>query len=237
MMPSLACVRVPILVAALACGVATTLAAQSRPDLTGLWDGATNSTDIVRLMQERGQPVPFTVYGATRYKNTDLAKNPNGFCLPPGPSRAITGPSPFYILQHAGAVAILFENHGVYRLIYTDGTRHPEDIQEYPAFMGHSVGRWEKDTLVVDTVGVNDRTWLDTNGLEHSDQLRLTETFQRTSDDVIRYSVTYDDPVFFTRPWTLTLDLKRLTNTRLIEYVCNENEKDRGRLMPTPRPQ
>jgi hypothetical protein len=101
--------------------------------------------------------------------------------------------------------------------------------------MGHSVGRWEGDTLVVDTIGIKERTWLDSNGLEHSDKLHLTERFRKTGPDIINYSVTYDDPVFFTKPWTLTVDLKRLTNTRLIEYVCMENERDLKRLQPTPR--
>lgn len=208
---------------------------QSRPELSGLWDGASNTSNIVQAMKTRGTPVPFTPYGQDRYDKIDMAKNPNGFCLPPGPSRAITGPSPFYIVQNEKTVAILFENHFNYRLIYTDGTKHPEDIMEYPAFMGHSVGRWEGDTLVVDTIGIKEGTWLDSNGLEHSDKLHLTERFRKTGPDIINYSVTYDDPVFFTKPWTLTVDLKRLTNTRLIEYVCMENERDLKRLQPTPR--
>ena len=209
--------------------------AQARPDMNGLWDGASNTSNIVQTMKNRGTPVPFTPLGEERYKNVDMAKNPNGFCLPPGPSRAITGPSPFYIVQNEKTVAILFENHFNYRLIYTDGTKHPEDIMEYPAFMGPSVGGWEGDTLVVDTVGIKEGTWLDSNGLEHSGKLQLTERFQKTTPDIIKYTVTYKDPIFFTKPWSLTVDLKRLTDTRLIEYVCMENEKDLKRLQPTPR--
>jgi hypothetical protein len=206
------------------------------PDLTGLWDGAGGTSDIVRSMERQGTPVPFTPLGAERYKNADFAKNPNGLCLPPGPSRAITGPSPFFIVQHPNALAILFENHNIYRIIYLDGRPHPEDISEYNTFMGHSIGKWEGDSLVVDTTGINDRTWLDSNGMEHSDKLHLTERFQK-SGDTIKYSVTYTDPVFFTKPWTLNLELRRLTDTRLIEYVCLDNEKDRQLLVPTTRDQ
>lgn len=213
------------------------LAQSTTPDLNGLWDGAMNTSNLVQAMKARGKEVPFTPYGADRYKKIDMAQNPNGFCLPPGPSRAITGPSPFQIVQSPGAVAILFENHFIYRLIYTDGTKHPEDIQDYPAFMGHSIGRWEGDALVVDTVGMNDRTWLDSNGMEHSDKLHLTERFRKIDPDSIQYTVTYDDPVFFTEPWTLDVRLKRLKDTRLIEYVCEENERDSQRLRPTPRNQ
>ena len=205
------------------------------PDLTGLWDGAGGTSDIVQTMQRRGQAVPFTPHGADRYKNVDYSKNPNGLCLPPGPSRAITGPSPFFIVQHGQALGILFENHNIYRIIYLDGRPHPEDIAEYPTFMGHSIGKWEGDSLVVDTIGLNDRTWLDSNGMEHSEKLHLTERFQKVSPDLIKYTVTYDDPVFFTKPWTLTIDIKKVTNTRLIEYVCLDNEKDRQNLVPTPR--
>jgi hypothetical protein len=205
------------------------------PDLNGLWDGVGNSSNLVQAMKNQKKEIPFTALGAERYKKVDMAQNPNGFCLPPGPSRALTGPSPFQIVQNRGAVAILFENHFIYRLIYTDGTKHPDDIQDYPAFMGHSIGTWQGDTLVVDTVAINDRTWLDSNGLEHSDKLHLTERFRKTGADTIHYSVTYDDPVFFTKPWTFDLDFKRLKDTRLIEYVCEENEKDTQRLRSTPR--
>jgi len=212
--------------------------AQSRlPDLNGLWDGAGDTTNLVQSMKAQGKEVPFTAYGAERYKNIDLAQNPNGFCLPPGPSRALTGPSPFQIVQSSESVAILFENHFVYRLIYTDGTKHPDEIQDYPAFMGHSVGRWDGDMLVVDTVGIHERTWLDSNGLEHSSKLHLTERFRKTAPDTIHYWVTYDDPVFFTKPWTFELDFKRQKNTRLLEYVCEENERDNRRLQPTRRTQ
>jgi len=215
-----------------------TLFGQSKiPDLNGLWDGVSNSSNLVQSMKAQGKEVPFTAYGAERYKKVDMAQNPNGFCLPPGPSRALTGPSPFQIVQSPGSVAILFENHFIYRLIYTDGTKHPQDIQDYPAFMGHSIGHWEGDTLVVDTVAINDRTWLDSNGMEHSDKLHLTERFRKTGPDTIRYAVTYDDPVFFTKPWTFELDFKRLKDTRLIEYVCEENERDINRLRPTSRAQ
>jgi len=84
---------------------ATPLLAQSSvPDLNGLWDGVANSANLVQAMKAQGKEVPFTAYGAQRYKSVDMAKNPNGFCLPPGPSRAITGPSPFQIVQSAGTV-------------------------------------------------------------------------------------------------------------------------------------
>jgi hypothetical protein len=204
------------------------------PDLNGLWDGVRNTGDIGRVLGPG--KIPFTPYGADRYKNIDFATNPNAQCLPPGPTRSVTGPSPFQIVQGPDVIAMLFENHFDYRIIYVDGTQHPADINEYPQFMGHSVGKWDGDKLVVDTVGINVRTWLDSNGLEHSDKLHLVETIQKTGPDRLQYSVTFEDPVFYTKPWTLTLDLKRQKKgDRLMEYVCEENEKDFKSLQPTNR--
>jgi hypothetical protein len=186
-------------------------------------------------MESQGLEVPFTPFGAEQYKNVDLAKNPNGFCLPPGPTRALTGASPFFFVTNPQVVAILFENHYVYRTIYLDGRPHPEEMKDYPFFMGHSIGHWEGNTLLVDTVGIDTRTWLDSSGLEHSDQLHITERFEVLGPDLVKYSATFDDPVFFTKPWTMTSNLARQKDTRLLEYVCVENEKDAENLVPTRR--
>ena len=114
-----------------------------------------------------------------------------------------------------------------------DGRPHPEDVAEYPYFMGHSIGRWEGDTLVVDTAGIDERSWLDTAGHEHSAQLRLTERFTKTGADTIRWTVTYEDPVFFTRPWSITRTFTRgKPGDRLLPYTCNENNKDVEHLRP-----
>jgi hypothetical protein len=242
--------RTPIfnILSALGCAIVFALAGHpalvagqaAPPDFTGLWDGAPGgpgTRDLGKYMQSQKLTIPFTPQGAARYKNVDLAKNPNAYCLPPGPSRALTGPSPFMIVQHKDVISFNFENHGVYRVIYLDGRPHPSDIADYPQFMGHSVGKWEGNTLVVDTVGINDRTWLDSYGLEHSDKLHLTERFEKIDADTIKYTVTYEDPVFFTKPWSATLNMARQKgpDDRLMEYVCNDNEKDRGLLVPTPR--
>ena len=206
--------------------------AEGIPDFNGLWAGG--ARNIGELMEEMGQPIPFTDLGRERWENVDLALNPNGYCLPPGPSRAITGPSPFLIVQSQDVIAFLHENHGMYRPIYMDGRGHPEDILDYPQFRGHSIGSWEGDTLVVDTIAINERTWLDSYGLEHSLGLRLVERFRLTDPDTLEYSVTFEDPEFYREPWTLTFDLERQIGTRLIEYVCSENERDLVRLQSTP---
>ena len=204
-------------------------AQQKHPDLNGIWQGP-YTPDLSRTLPQ-GESIPFTPYGSERLKKVDPANNPDGFCLPVGPARGFQSPAPFQLVQNDDVIAILFENQRIFRIVYTDGTKHPDDIAEYPEWMGHSIGYWEGDKLVVDTVGINERTWLDTNGHEHSDKLHLTETFQKTAPDNIHYTVTFEDPVFFTKPWTSTRDFKR-QNTRIMSYSCEENEKDRIHLKP-----
>jgi hypothetical protein len=104
-------------------------------------------------------------------------------------------------------------------------------------FMGESIGRWDGDALVIDTIGFNDRTWLDTAGHPHSDALHVTERYQLTDANHIAYDVTVDDAKMYTRPWSNHRVLDRLKpGDRLMEYSCEENNKDRdeGHLRPGP---
>jgi hypothetical protein len=198
------------------------------PDLSGYWINQ-YTPDLSRVL---GRQPPFTAEGAERWRTVDTATDPTGRCLPPGPSRAFTAPFPFVLVQHPTMIAILFEYFTTWRLIYLDGRPHPEDIAEYPDFMGHSVGRWEGDTLVVDTVGIDGRSWLDTAGHEHSEKLHLTERFHKKGDE-IAWTVTFDDPEFFTRPWSITRTFTRgKPGERILTYTCTENNKDVEHLLP-----
>ena len=214
-----------------ACTRATTAGTDSgEGDLNGLWQAPYTPN----LAEAYGKELPFTPYGAERWAKVDTANDPTGFCLPVGPARGIQAPFPFVIAQSAGLVAILFEYQHTYRLIYTDGRQPPADIHDYPEWMGFSTGRWEGTTLVVDTIAVDDRTWLDTAGHEHSAQLRLTERFTRVNDHSLEWAVTFTDPVFFTQPWTVTRTLTRgKPGDRLLSYSCEENNKDIPHLKPT----
>jgi hypothetical protein len=193
------------------------------PDLSGFW----NNQYTPNLAQALGQEPPYTPYGLQRWKDVDTKDDPTGFCLPVGPSRAFTAPFPVQIVQSPKIIAFLFEYQTIYRMIYMDGRKHPEDIMDYPEFMGHSVGHWEGDTLVIDTIGINERSWLDTAGHEHSGQLHLTERIQKMNDNQLKYTVTFTDPVFFKEPWSLTRTFTRGKDTdRIMTYSCNENNKD-----------
>src|SRR5439155_25322428 len=139
----------------------------NHPDLNGFW----NNQYTPNLAQALGHEPPYTPYGSQRWKDVDTKNDPTGVCLPMGPSRAFTAPFPVQIVQSPKMIALLFEYQTIYRMIYMDGRAHPSDIADYPEFMGHSIGHWEGDTRVIDTAGINERSWPDTAGHEHSAQL------------------------------------------------------------------
>ena len=153
---------------------------QGHPDFTGMWN-VQYTPDITTAVP--GGQLPFTAYGAERWKNVDTKDDPTGLCLPVGPSRAFTAPFPVYFLQTSKVIGALFEYQTTWRMFYVDGT-HPEDLGDYGSeFMGHSIAHWEGDALVADTIGINERSWLDTAGHEHSDKLHLNEKFEKITDD------------------------------------------------------
>ena len=201
------------------------------PDLTGVWFGGA-SGDLSKATLP-GQELVLTPLGRQRWDTVDHSKDPNTACLPPGPARMIMMAHPAMIVQRPDMVVVLTESQRTYRIIYTDARRHPADIADYPEWMGDSIGTWEGDTLVVDTVGINERSWLDTAGHEHSDKLHMTERFRLSDANTLEHIVTYTDPVFFVKPFTTRRLFKRQVGDRILDHSCLENEKDRDLLVPT----
>jgi hypothetical protein len=200
---------------------------QGHPDLTGMWNNQ-YTPDLRRAIE--GGELPFTPYGAERWTNVDLKDDPTGLCLPVGPTRAFTAPFPLYFLQTPKVIGVLFEYQTTWRVFYLD-QEHPDNLGDYSEFFGHSTAKWQGDALLVDTVGINDRSWLDTAGHEHSDKLHLTERFEKLTENTIKYTVTYDDPVFFTKPFTIVRTFERADDKdRILPYSCNENNVDRDQL-------
>src|SRR5260370_30640264 len=196
-------------------------------DLNGVW----SAPFTPEISKPLGHQPPFTPYAADLFKKEDEIDDPLTQCLPIGPARGIqAGLMPFQIVQMPAVTAILFENQRTFRIINTDGRSHPKDLD--PNWFGDSVGHWEGDTLIVDTVGLNDRTWLDTAGHQHSDQLHLVERFQKIDNDNIKWTVTFEDPKFYTEPCSVTLPIKRQP-TEIMSNSCEENQKYRVHLHPT----
>lgn len=154
---------------------------------------------------------------------------PTSRCLPAGIPMGDLLPIPRRFIQTPGLLVILYEGLNPQRLVYMDGRAHPVDPQ--PAWLGYSVGTWEGDTLVVDTRGFNDRTWLDAMGHPRTEALRLTERFRRRDFGHIEVDVTIDDPWAYTTPFSIRYTQTLTPDTDLLEYVCAENEKDRVHLV------
>jgi hypothetical protein len=217
--------------------------ADGKPNLQGIWQAAgTASADLQdhaaslnmlagRSMLADGAAIPYQPWAATkRAENFQhrLADDPINHCYMPGTPRIMYMDFPFQIFQTPTAIAMTFEWSLIYRLIYTDGSPHQKDVTEN--WMGDSRGRWEGDTLVVDIGNYNDKTWFDMAGDFHSDALHVVERYRLTDRDTIQYQATIEDPQVFTKPWTISLPLRRRSERdRLHEYVCQaEVEETNG---------
>ena len=145
-------------------------------------------------------------------------RDPLNQCFLPGVPRIMYMDFPFQIFQTPTHIAMVFEWTQVFRMIYTNGSKHVEDIEFW---MGDSRGRWEGDTLVVNVANFNDKTWFDMSGNFHSEQLTLEERYTMLDPDAIQYDVTFTDPKVFTRPWRISMPLYRHKDMpRLLEYQC-----------------
>lgn len=180
--------------------------------------------------------VPFTAKGKAAFDaaQATLSKDdPEGFCLPPGVPRMMYTPYPTEIFQLPNRIVFVYEGGAhVWRNIWLDGREQPKDPN--PTYLGYSVGKWEGDTLVVDTVGFNDRTWLDAAGHQHGEQLHVTERFTRADSNTLRFEATIDDPEYYTKPWTVVTQATWYPNQEILEYICQENNRDLKHLVGTP---
>jgi hypothetical protein len=149
-----------------------------------------------------------------------IDRDPELKCYLPGVPRAMYMPYPFQIVQSANKIQMAFAFSTAARTIHLDEVEGPPDL----TYMGHSVGRWDNDTLVVDVTDFNGKNWFDRAGNYHSEALHLTERFTPISKDAIQYDVTIEDPNVFTRPWKISMPLYRRLepNAQLLEYRCME---------------
>jgi len=214
------------------------------PDLSGLWDvekrpciEATSPTGC--LDAPGGIPVGFfnITTGAAetpplqpwaealvkRYRETDGSLDPNLRCLPHAPPRMWAHFVMRKVIQTPDSLMILDEYMSQYREIFLDGRALPKDPE--PMFKGYSVGRWEGDTLLVETIGIKEN-WFNGEGYPLTDQARVIERIRRVNYGNLEVEVTVDDPTVYTKPWTRTIRLLLVLDTDLLEYICNENEKD-----------
>jgi hypothetical protein len=236
---------------AVAQSTAVPRASDGKPDLSGVWQGGStqqgsweeanagtgvggsgrdNSAPVVLSSNDRPagrEPAPYQPWASEKVLeafNRRGIDDPTARCLPAGvPRTVMLGLFPQKIVQTPKEIVMLYEYMNVFRIIPIDA-KHPDDL--IPSYMGDSVGRWQGDTLVVDTIGFNGKTWLAGAGTFHTDALHTVERFTRVSKDQINYEVTMEDPNVFTKPWKLTSTLMLREGTRLQEMVCAENNVD-----------
>jgi len=204
--------------------------ADGKPDVSGTWqiDGLGYAFNILGEHGPEMLPWAQALYQqrADNYWRDDTDVK----CLPPGPRAGLFSQNLLKIVQTPGLALILYEQAPT-RQIFTDGRELPRD--PHPTWMGYSVGHWEGETLVVESAGFNDRTWLDFTGHPHTEALQVTERFRRKDFGHMQLEMTFNDPKAFTKPWTISVDVNFVADTELLEYVCNENEKDHSRLVGT----
>ncbi len=151
--------------------------------------------------------------------------NPDAHCLPIGLMQLHTHPEPRKIIQTPGLIVILYEANAGIRQIFTDGRSLPGNDAE-PWWFGYSIGKWDGDTLVVETKGFRDDVWLDVEGSPLTESGRMTERFRRINYGTMEIEITVDDPKAYTKPWTVKVIHRIMLDTELIEFVCQENERD-----------
>ena len=195
------------------------------PVFSGVW-----FIDEYRRNLLPNEDPPFQPWAAAKFKerqseklhqDPDAGPDPTERCIPPGIPREMLQPFPWEIVQTRDRLIMIFEYQSLVRQIFTDGRGHPKDLE--PTYMGNAIGRFEGDTLIVDTIGFNDKTWLDPMGLPHSDAMHVVEHIRRVDHDTLMDEYTIDDPKAYTKTWTAQKTFKLKPDWRIQEYVCTEN--------------
>ncbi len=190
----------------------------STPDISGVW-----LVEKFRLALFPKGDAPLQPWAEAKLKEANPATNdPNLACLPEGMPRMMFVPVPMEIFQVPTRIVIIHEGVQVLRQIYMN-RQHPKDLD--PTYSGDSIGKWEGDTLVVDTIGVKDKTWVDEVGLPHSEAMHVVERIRRTDHDTLVDDFTMEDPKAFTKPITAQQVYKLKPGWEVQEYVCTENNK------------
>jgi hypothetical protein len=200
-------------------------AVSAAPDFSGVW-----FIDEYRRNILPKEDPPFLPWAEAKFKerqseklhqDPDSGPDPTERCIPPGIPREMLQPFPWEIVQARDRVIMIFEYQSLIRQIFTDGRGHPKDLQA--TYMGNSIGRFEGDTLVIDTIGFNDKTWLDPMGLPHSDALHVVERLRRVDHDTLVDEYTIEDPKAYKKSWTTKKTFLLKPDWQIQEYVCTEN--------------
>lgn len=219
-------------------------AATAGKDLQGVWlfGGGGDTFDLpsnVPFQDAARKKFDSERNGHGPHRVIDFAQNTDPFitsCDPLGVPRILLANHPFKVVQTPAEVILLYERSHDFREVYMDGREHPKDPD--PSWWGHSIGKWDGDTLVIDSIGFNDKTWLDYQGLPHTEALHVIERYTRVDHDNLRLNLTIDDPKAYTKPWDVTRNYK-LKPWDIGEDVCvhaNEQHFENGIVGPASAP-
>jgi hypothetical protein len=195
-----------------------------KPDLSGIWHRRPG--EVIRDLAAGNPNVVLRPAAQALYSKrlaNGGAGRPAERCLPDSVPEGLLFGTPNKFVQTRGVLIVLYEQSNHYRQIFTDGRAFPESVE--PTWLGYSIAKWDGDTLVAETVGLGEQTWLDTSGHPHSDALRLTERFRRTNFGHMEIEFTFEDPKMYEKPWGRLVHFDLMADTELIENIC-ENEKD-----------
>jgi len=199
-----------------------------KPDLSGIWEPNANKYLRNLAADLKPEDVPFQPWAKAlfdqRADGSHSREDPDANCLPQGVPKIGAAPAPWKIVQTPGFLVVVHEAFTLWRQIFLDGRELAEDAN--PTWMGYSTGKWEGDTLVVDTKGFNGKAWLDQLGRPSTDALHVIERFRRKDFGHMDIQITIDDPKAYTRPWTVTQDVHLRPDIELMEFICNENNRD-----------
>jgi hypothetical protein len=200
-------------------------------DLSGVWMPYSLHMDGI---DEKLRP-PLTPWGQARFDASvplvgsraiaGRENNPALHCEPEAVPKSLILPNPFEIVQISGRMFMLFEQYHLWRTIWADGRPLPKDPD--PTFLGYSVGKWEGDTFVIETIGMNDKPWVDSYGNPRSEQMRLTERYRRLDHDTLEMQIIMDDPKAYTKPWVNPPQRFKLEpGWEIAEFFCIVDEED-----------
>jgi hypothetical protein len=234
------CARAVMIVAATVLGGSAF--AQNVPDISGTyWSTRYNAkVEIVG-----GGDLPLTPKGKAAYdknmaglKDGSITDEARKFCTPDGPVRVLATPYPFEIFQAPpGQVTILYElNHQIRVIALDKPAPKYEELVAFPYYNGHSFGRYEGDTLVVTTLGFNEKTFLDATGAPHTDELVVTERIRKTGPNELEIVATVHDPDYYTRDWSARFTYQVRNEVRIEDYVCGEPHRDISHIQGVRRP-
>jgi hypothetical protein len=201
---------------------------EGKPDLSGIWEP--NANKYVRDIAADLKPdtVPYQPWAKavfdSRIDGSHSKEDPDANCLPQGVPKINAAPAPWKIVQNSALIVVVYEAFNLWRQIFLDGRELQRDVN--PTWMGYSTGKWDGDTLVVDTRGFNGKAWLDQLGRPSTDALHVIERFRRKDFGHMDIQITIDDPKAYTKPWTVNQEVHLLPNDELLEFICNENNRD-----------